>query len=231
MGIAHREIDPAPAPSPAEPDRPLRDWLSLAARTRAVAAQASAQAVRPFCAPSGVREDEDARRNNDDEHASPRAGDAARYVGIAVHDALERWDFGSAEGLWLELEAAILRACPDETENVDAVRDDARAVVQRFLASELPAHLASAQVLGRELPLLYRDDEGQTWSASIDLLYRDPDGRLVIADYKTDRQPDPDAHREQLEHYARGIQLAFPDEAPPAQELLFLRTGARARLG
>ncbi len=81
--------------------------------------------------------------------------------------------------------------------------------------------------------MLFEDEEGISWSGTIDLLYRDPDGRLVVADYKTDRAPDPETHeryRAQLEVYGRGVARAFPRAAPPALELLYLQTGERLRL-
>ena len=56
-------------------------------------------------------------------------------------------------------------------------------------------------MLGRELPILFRDPDGTAWSGTIDLLYRETDGALVVADYKTGREPDggaPETYRAQL---------------------------------
>jgi ATP-dependent helicase/nuclease subunit A len=110
---------------------------------------------------------------------------------------------------------------------------EADALVDALLASDLPAYLAACDVLARELPLLFRDADGTAWSGTIDLLYRDPDGRIVIADYKTDRAPDAAArarYRAQLAVYARAVARAFADEPSPEAELIFVRTGQRERL-
>jgi ATP-dependent exoDNAse (exonuclease V) beta subunit len=106
--------------------------------------------------------------------------------------------------------------------------------LEALLATDLPRRLREVEVLGRELPLLLRDDAGRTWAGTLDLLYRDPlDGQLVVADYKTDRSPDAQArarYRSQLEVYARGVARLFPSEPPPRLELVWLRTGQRERL-
>jgi ATP-dependent exoDNAse (exonuclease V) beta subunit len=77
------------------------------------------------------------------------------------------------------------------------------------------------------------DLDGERWSGTIDVLYRDPAGRLVVADYKTDRDPPEEpsaAYRAQLSVYARAASRHFPDEPEPARELLYVRSGVRQRL-
>ena len=41
--------------------------------------------------------------------------------------------------------------------------------------------------MGREIPILYKDGDGTTWSGTCDLIYRDRSGGVVAADYKTAR--------------------------------------------
>jgi ATP-dependent exoDNAse (exonuclease V) beta subunit len=93
-------------------------------------------------------------------------------------------------------------------------------------------------VLARELPVLLPPGEGEhapvgAVTGAIDLLYRDPrDGRIVIADYKTDEVATAEEIREraavyapQGEVYARAIREALEMEEEPRFELWFLRAG------
>jgi ATP-dependent exoDNAse (exonuclease V) beta subunit len=112
---------------------------------------------------------------------------------VLVHDALERWDFRDGRALRGLAREAALRAARRESLEPGPLETEAESVVDALLSSDLPAHLAGVEVIGRELPLLFRDADGTAWSGTIDLLYRDRDGRLVIADYKTDRAPDAEA--------------------------------------
>jgi ATP-dependent exoDNAse (exonuclease V) beta subunit len=70
-------------------------------------------------------------------------------------------------------------------------------------------------------------------SGAIDLLYSDPgDGRIVIADYKTDEvatdeeiQARAAVYAPQGELYARAVREALELEEAPRFELWFLRVG------
>jgi len=127
----------------------------------------------------------------------------ARAVGSAVH---------------LELAALAPRAM---AENVAA---ETRALLERFAASPLSKRLAALEILGREIPILHRDDAGALWRGSIDLLAREPDGTLVVIDYKTDAELEDAAlrHREQLAIYVGALRGAIPASVCRA-ELWMLR--------
>src|SRR5207247_117540 len=74
------------------------------------------------------------------------------------------------------------------------VLSETGGIIEECLRSPLPARLKSADILGREVPILFRDEAGVTWSGACDLVYRDGRGVLVVADYKTERPgPDPAA--------------------------------------
>ncbi|MFI5316834.1 MAG: UvrD-helicase domain-containing protein [Myxococcota bacterium] len=193
----------------------------------------------PFARPSGLSEEEEEHahaRSDDDEPLPPRAAAArevARAAGNSLHELLERWDFRDPERARALLRSAVGRAARDSAASASEIAADAGRILESLLASPLPAALASVEVLGRELPLLFREADGRAWSGTLDLLYRDSDGRLVVADYKTDRAPSAEArgrYRAQLAVYARGVAQLFPGESPPALELLWLRTGQRERL-
>ena len=117
----------------------------------------------------------------------------------------------------------------DRAEVESATRD----ALEPFLRSDLRKELTSFEVLGRELPFLLEID-GQRWSGTIDLVYRRADGRIVVADYKTDREVPteaPEGYRQQLRIYGRAIERAFPDEENPVLELLYVREGKRIVVG
>jgi ATP-dependent helicase/nuclease subunit A len=223
------------APSPVEPIDP-RPAL---ARTRAGVEILRARAVARFRSPSGLREERDERLDAMDAAPDARlpsarrdAGTVARHVGTVLHEVLEHWDFRDPASGRERIAAASLRSAA-EGADPERVAEEARRVWDAFARSDLAHHLASVEVVGREMPLLHEDDEGVVWSGSIDLLYVDRDGRLVVADYKTDRRPDRETHeryRPQLELYGRAVARALPELAPPILELLYLRTGDRVRL-
>ena len=228
---------PPAAPAPAAPS-------ALAALQRTEEAMRAARsAARPaLLRPSTVA-------GADDEHAQPDAEPSdeldspwtaarrpvAQAVGTALHELFERWDFRGKDKARALLRDALVRAARRAGADEAAVRSEGDAVLESLLAGGLPHVLAQLEVLGRELPLLFREDDGKTWSGTIDLLYRDPlNGRLVVADYKSDKAADPAVrarYRAQLEVYARGVARLFPDEPPPELELVWLRSGQRERLG
>ncbi len=117
-----------------------------------------------------------------------RLADRAALVGTLAHQLLERWEF--ERGL-LQLEARlaeVLRSgLPPEWEaHREGIAADLRAMMRAFAGSAPYADLQRATILGREVPFSIPWDEGrQVMDGVLDLLYR-LDGRLWIADYKTD---------------------------------------------
>ncbi|MEX2205111.1 MAG: UvrD-helicase domain-containing protein [Myxococcota bacterium] len=221
---------------PAPPDPPSEEPVARAAHA---VARARDRARPPQRSPSGLREDTEARAATIDLEPKPRLerettdSRLARASGTAIHDALERWDFRDAAALRTLVDASAHRSTIDESIRNSCVEADALTVANHLLGSDLPVYLASVDVIGRELPIHYRDESGVAWSGTIDLLYRDPDGRLVVADYKSDREPDDERrarYRTQLSIYARGVMRIFPDEPEPLLELIWLREGRRERL-
>ncbi len=236
-------------------------WTEAAERFEAISAAAARSAVRPIRWPSGTGDERVAAAADRDEEEGPagwvpprdtpvppaaraRPGTGpsplvARLAGTAVHAALERWEFGNGETLKTLLETEAARAAESEgpaasgPEILRRVRDEAGEILEGFLRSPLPARLAAVEVLGREVPLLFRDppeDPAETtWLGACDLLYRDADGTIVVADYKTDRlegEPAEEAarYRDQMSLYLRAVRAAMPDEKARA-EILFVRTG------
>jgi ATP-dependent exoDNAse (exonuclease V) beta subunit len=212
----------------------------LAALERAAAASRIAQAAaRPLLArPSGVAESDEEPLPVETEESLParvaRARELGRAAGSALHDVLERLSFKSPSAARALLRPAVARAARLASLPEEEVAAHAGTALDAFLASGLPAALAKVDVVGRELPLLFEDEDGTRWNGTIDLLYRDPaDRRLVVADYKSEAAPeraDRERYRRQLAVYVRGVAHLFPDELAPAAELIWLRSGQRERL-
>jgi ATP-dependent exoDNAse (exonuclease V) beta subunit len=191
-------------------------------------------------------------------HGLDRA--SALAIGTAVHAALEGLDlFGPLAEARARAQAALLGPLVDAlgAARAAAAEREARGVLAAFFDGplfELLRRLAP-HVVARELPVLLAPDplemdgaglpgsSGERlgdvladpigcWSGVVDLVYRDPaSGRLVIADYKTDRVPAAEAaaragaYRTQGRVYAHALQAALGLAAPPRFELWFLASG------
>ncbi len=169
--------------------------------------------------------------------------EAGFAVGSAVHHLMETLDLGRDLDSQLsertrELESALASRLP-----ADPVEDALRRLHQvlgRIEGGHCLRRLGDLadRVLARELPLLLPpgDDAVGGIVGSADLVYRE-DGRLVVADYKTDAVSDEDGiqgradgYRPQLELYARALLEALELDHPPLMELWFLDADRIVRL-
>jgi ATP-dependent helicase/nuclease subunit A len=168
---------------------------------------------------------------------------AAMAAGGAIHRALEEWDLGDAPAKELERQRALLPAylaALVEGDELDRALPLAATLLETFAAGPLLKRMRKLKdhVLARELPVLLPPGEGEhspvgIVSGAIDLLYRDPeDGRIVIADYKTDEVTTADEIRTRAAIYApqgavygRAMREALEMDEAPRFELWFLRAG------
>ncbi|HTG32491.1 MAG TPA: UvrD-helicase domain-containing protein [Thermoanaerobaculia bacterium] len=168
---------------------------------------------------------------------------AAMAAGGAIHRALEEWDLGAAPAKELERQRALLPAylaALVEGDELDRALPLAATLLETFAAGPLLKRMRKLKdhVLARELPVLLPPGEGEhspvgIVSGAIDLLYRDPeDGRIVIADYKTDEVETAEEIRTRAAIYApqgaiygRAVREALETEEAPRFELWFLRAG------
>jgi len=154
-----------------------------------------------------------------------------RLAGICAHAVLEQWDFTEAcAPMGVVIEDACRRYVPQgHPEFLTAVREDLTAIFGRFLLSEPYKRLQGATVLGKEVPFVMALGEGQMAEGVIDLIYR-LDGRVWIADYKTDdvttdeAQTRVDCYRPQVEMYSRAVERSLGLSASSFQ-FIFLRPG------
>jgi ATP-dependent exoDNAse (exonuclease V) beta subunit len=154
-------------------------------------------------------------------------GEMGRVTGIAVHAALAVWNFRDPAALEAHLTAACRRAAAEAQISPAPLTENARRIVARFLASELPERFARAEILGREISILLSEEE-KTWWGWIDLLMRER-GEIIIADWKTDADENfprtgPDRYAGQLGVYARAVRRALALPAIPRCELVHIPT-------
>lgn len=170
------------------------------------------------------------------EAVSPRATrrhDAKRsqLIGVCAHAVLEQWDFTRDRS---EIGAVIAQTirrfvAQDHPELMVDVTEELTVLFEGFFSSAPYTRLQGATLLGREVPFVMPLGEGQMMEGVIDLIYR-LDGRIWIADYKTDdvaAEEVPtrvDRYRPQVEGYSRAVASSLGLSAVSFQ-LIFLRPG------
>jgi ATP-dependent helicase/nuclease subunit A len=160
----------------------------------------------------------------------PVAAGEAALVGKLCHAVMERWDFKKKEGLEGAIKTAVRRLAAESPGVAgEAVSREAGEILAAFLASPAARELAAGEILAREAPFLY-GERGVVVRGVADILHR-REGRLWVADYKTDRVG-PEGAAVQAARYA--VQGAAYREAvrrslnePCGFEVIFLRTGER----
>jgi ATP-dependent helicase/nuclease subunit A len=144
---------------------------------------------------------------------------------------LEQWDFNRPRPeICPVIEQACRRYVPqDHPEWMADVTEDLTTVFEHFLSSEPYERLQRATVLGREVPFAMPWGKGQLMEGVIDLIYR-LDGRIWIADYKTDDvaaedvRAGADRYRSQAEMYSRAVESSLSLSSLSFQ-FIFLRPG------
>ncbi len=231
-GVRHRIVQ---APPRRESASEAVDVSALARAVRNFEQAAETAALSTFdrlLAPSGMKEELALFEEEGEEQRSVPApgrdrGEMGRVTGIAIHAALAAWNFRNPAELGEHLTAACLKAAADAQIPPDPLTENARRIVGRFLASDLPARFAQAEILGREIPMLLSEGE-KTWWGWIDLLMRER-GKIIIADWKTDADENfpkigPERYAGQLGVYARAVRRALGLPAIPRCELVHIPT-------
>ena len=152
----------------------------------------------------------------------PAGGVDAAELGTLVHAYL-----ACQQQNEVDLDTGRLQTLEPRSEEL---RNAAAEILRVWLRSDLAERFAKARILGRELPLLYRDTEGTSWQGSMDLVIEE-DGEILVVDFKTDRVskeqlPEKAAlYDHQLHIYADALQSAWQLEKLPQRELWFVRPG------
>ncbi len=243
----------------AEPERPSlpgpEEIALVSAGLRAERERAGTRMARPF---SGAASEEAHAllREQQAESLTERPAQrpivdraAAMAAGGAIHRALEDWDLAAdlqkERGRQRSLLPAYLAALV-EGDELGRALPVAESLLEILADGPLLNRLRTLKdhVLARELPVLLPPGEGDhspvgVVSGAIDLLYRDPeDGRIVVADYKTDEvESDEDiaarsaVYAPQGALYSRAVREALELEQAPRFELWFLRAGRTVQGG
>jgi ATP-dependent helicase/nuclease subunit A len=144
----------------------------------------SIQAI--FDSPTGYLKERDKAAT--DPPADALVASVSALVGQVCHRVLEEWDYSKVD----ELTDRIARAYQVLRQQFPVaywspVARESEKVLEEFLASPFAQKLAKCEILGREIPFLC-EAGGRVMRGAIDLLFRS-EGRLWVADYKTDRVP------------------------------------------
>ena len=253
---------PADLSLAAEPERPSlpgpEEIAFVSATLRAERERAGRRMARPFGGAASeeahaLLREQQAERQAETTEPSPdrnrrptKDRAAAMAAGGAIHRALEEWDLGTEPRKELERQRKRLPAylaALVEGDELDRALPLAMSLLETFTAGPLLERFRSLKdhILARELAVLLPPGEGDhapvgAVTGAIDLLYRDPkDGRIVIADYKTDEVETPEeiharaaVYAPQGAIYARAVGEALEMEEGPRFELWFLRAGVVA---
>ena len=157
--------------------------------------------------------------------------ESSRLAGVLAHRLLERWDFAAApDGLLNEIAPTVRRGLsPEEQSLSSSILASLNELFAVFVQSDAYAQLRTATILGREVPFVMPWGEQQLMEGVIDLIYR-LDGRIWIADYKTDRvtgsevQQRANQYMQQAEMYRAAASRSL-DATAVSFHFLFLRSG------
>ncbi len=236
-----------------DPDPGLRDHAGVlgdAVMLEAARAVAAERMARPLTGGASLLAHATFNRLDEEEPAATTAGperDAATAVGSLVHRVLEKVDL--RPGLAERLPAALDEASAE----LDLTLDESTAAAARAWLSSLTRTLArgscvaklsglASRIIGREIAIIAPPDPDRgpvgAVTGFVDLVYRDPDdGRVVVADYKTDSLEGEEAITErtgvyepQVRTYARALREALNLDHEPHVELWFLAADRIVRL-
>ena len=154
--------------------------------------------------------------------------DTALILGELTHKVLEHWDFHTHR-IGEDLEEAIDHHTPElPAAQREAVVRELKAIWATLTDSPVYEELRSARILGREMPFVLPWD-GRVMEGVIDLVY-ERQGRLYVADYKTDRVTDDDIagvmhdYRHQAQVYTEAVRRGLNRDVA-AFKLILLRLG------
>ena len=115
-----------------------------------------------------------------------------------------------------------------QIQDIELIKTEVIKILSNFIDSEAYKELQSAQILGREIPILLKWN-GQIMRGTIDIIYK-IDNRLIIADYKTDhvKPSDLQARAEKYQHqkevYVEAVNRCLQIDNPEFK-LIFIRVG------
>jgi ATP-dependent helicase/nuclease subunit A len=163
-------------------------------------------------------------------------GDLGRLGGYIAHRILERWDFAAdPNGFRDQIDLAIRTFLTDDQRRMaSTLTESLQELFSTFGRSEIYAKLRVATILGREVPFVMPWADGQVMEGVIDLICQ-LDGRIWIADYKTDSVPEEavrtraEAYRRQAESYKMAVRQSLGISSAVFR-FIFLRPGVAVEM-
>jgi ATP-dependent helicase/nuclease subunit A len=161
----------------------------------------------------------------------------AILLGLLVHSALKIVSYGNEhQPIHDIVDRVLTRELTPEFQTVrKAISEEIGGILSAFMKSDAYAELCAATILAQEVPFVMPwGSQASTlptglMEGRIDLVYR-KDGRLWVADYKSDRVTKAEipgraaSYREQARHYMQAVRLGF-GEKPAGFRLIFVRLG------
>ena len=192
---------------------------------------ANAQQSRCFITPTSLKREEEELvefsqpRGPGPEHASPPL-----VIGDLAHRFLQHWNFAADRGDFSAQLAVITdRWMPAESRRHQSdIEADLHSMFTIFFASAVYRTLATATILGREVPFVMPWGE-QIMEGVIDIIY-EYNGLLYLADYKTDRIKESavaasvERYRQQASIYTEAASRCLQRKVA-GFKLIFLRLG------
>lgn len=233
LRVVEESISPPGRARTTKREEPLHiDWKSYAQLWRRRAEECKSALRTPlFLSPTLLkrREAELAESIHQKEKASV-SSEPSLLIGELAHRFLEDWNFGNdAAKFRARLEPFLDRwVGPKQQGNREQLQRELEEIFDSFFSSAAYRELSSAQILGREVPLLIPWD-GQVMEGVIDLLY-EKEGSLYLADYKTDRVRKKDLsqhaenYRYQVKIYSEAARRSLQRDVA-GFTLVFLRLG------
>ena len=191
----------------------------------------------PFVTPSRLKHQEQALTEAGNRSAGEVYGGLpALVVGDLAHRFLQRWDFADDVTRFEDvLHDWLSQTLSTESESLPApIESELQRIFAGFVRSSAYSEIASARILGREVPLVM-PWHGQIMEGIIDLIY-EKNGLLYLADYKTDKIAQAELsqrvehYRPQAEIYLKAVEQSL-GRSPAAFKLIFLRLGKAVELG
>jgi len=237
--VVHQNLSaPSHAPAKAKRSKKKPNWKPYVEKwARRTEIYEKAQQTTPFLTPTLLkRQEEENSEAGDRISAQPPRKTPALIVGDLTHRFLQFWRFGGDTAqLDEQLRSFIDGALPAEFVSDRAtIETELHEILDNYFHSKAYSELASARILGREVPLIM-PWQGQIMEGVIDLIY-EKNGLLYLADYKTDRikrnelRAGAERYRQQAEIYIEAARKSLGRQVA-AFKLIFLRLGEAIEVG
>jgi len=225
-------LQPPVRARPSDSAAPAVDWHAYAAAWTRRAEKMRAAREKPlFLSPTLLKQREAELTEAIFEKEKLALVELPLRIGELAHRFLEYWDFSRApEQFEAEVAPFLDRWLTGRWKaNRIEIESELREILGAFFPSPAYSDLAAARILGREVPLLLHWEDAAVMEGVIDLLY-EKDGRIFIADYKSDRVENDhlaetvSRYHHQVAIYSEAVRRTLNKDVA-GFKLIFLRLG------